>query len=883
MSDCFSSASELEQLRQELEILKQAKLDLEILLDIHTTHADAVEEQLHELNRQLQQNQARLQKQQQALSDLAQCQSIYSGDLATALQTITQTVTQTLNIERCSVCLYNRNRTVLRCRELYELTPQRHSTGYERLVMADSRYAQALESESAIAVDDANTDPRTQEFSACYLTPLGITSLLDVPIRLKGEVVGVLCTEQVGRLRHWRVEEENFVSTVAYLVSLAMEAGDRKRREQELQLLLTLTQSINAAPDFHSAIEVTLRQVCLATGWHYGEAWITSADRSVLEYSPIWYCLPSADPITYQAFEHFHQQSVALTLAPGVGLAGQIWQNCQPQWIPDVSEFRESFVRANLAQACGFKAGFGVPIIGTREGGMGEHLTPDAPPPVLAVLIFFILDSQLQDERLVELIAAVAMQLGTVIQQKLVSAELKALISAMPDFIMVCDRQGRCLKIAPNSPHLPLEAATEQIHHSLDQSLPAPTADLYHQSIQQALDQQTTVTLEYSLTHAGQKMWFAGSVTPLSEQTVLWVARDITQNKQAEVALRQAEEKYRSIFENAVEGIFQSTPAGYYLSVNQSLARIYGYESISELMTTLTDINQQLYVQPQRREEFITYMEAFNEVSDFESEVYRKDRSKIWISENVRSVRDPEGNILYYEGTVQDITARRQAEEELRYQRLQTERLLLNILPQPIAERLKDNPQTIADNFAEVTVLFADIVDFTKLSDEMSPTQLVNLLNGVFSAFDALADHYRLEKIKTIGDAYMAVGGLPQPRSDHADAIAEMALEMQQEITQFKRPDGKPLRLRIGINTGPVVAGVIGKKKFIYDLWGDTVNVASRMEAQGIIGGIQTTINTYKRLKNKYIFQQRGPIHIKGKGEMTTYCLMGKKIDLRIK
>jgi class 3 adenylate cyclase len=204
------------------------------------------------------------------------------------------------------------------------------------------------------------------------------------------------------------------------------------------------------------------------------------------------------------------------------------------------------------------------------------------------------------------------------------------------------------------------------------------------------------------------------------------------------------------------------------------------------------------------------------------------------------------------------------------------ERLLLNILPEAIAQRLKRGESTIADSFADVTVLFADIVNFTKLSANLSPAQLVEILNEIFSAFDELAEKYKLEKIKTIGDAYMVVGGLPTPRSDHAEAIANMALDMQKIIGQFRLQGNEPVQMRAGINTGAVEAGVIGTKKFTYDLWGDTVNTANRMESHGVAGKIQVTIATYERLKDKYIFEERGIIDVKGKGEMQTYFLMGR-------
>jgi len=216
--------------------------------------------------------------------------------------------------------------------------------------------------------------------------------------------------------------------------------------------------------------------------------------------------------------------------------------------------------------------------------------------------------------------------------------------------------------------------------------------------------------------------------------------------------------------------------------------------------------------------------------------------------------------------------------QQLQAEQERTERLLLSILPMPVAEKLKQGQQIIADSFADVTVLFADIVEFTKLSAHHTPIEIVSLLNHIFSAFDRLAQQHGVEKIKTIGDAYMAVGGLPIPRSNHAEAIAEMAIDMLDVVAQFQGDTYEPLTMRIGINTGPVVAGVIGTNKFIYDLWGDTVNIASRMESFGLASCIQVSSTTYNILQNKYSFKERGVIPIKGKGEMTTYLLTGRQI-----
>ncbi|WP_254174276.1 adenylate/guanylate cyclase domain-containing protein [Planktothrix pseudagardhii] len=219
---------------------------------------------------------------------------------------------------------------------------------------------------------------------------------------------------------------------------------------------------------------------------------------------------------------------------------------------------------------------------------------------------------------------------------------------------------------------------------------------------------------------------------------------------------------------------------------------------------------------------------------------------------------------------------------DLRLEKERSEQLLLNILPEAIAEQLKQDTKAIASAIEEVTILFADIVGFTPLSSKVPPIELVGVLNEMFSIFDNLAEQNGLEKIKTIGDAYMVVGGLPLPKPNHAEAIADMALGMQAAMSQFQAPlerfnIGSQFQIRIGINTGSVVAGVIGIKKFIYDLWGDAVNIASRMESSGEPGRIQVTEATYERIKDQYHFEKRGKISIKGKGEMTTYWLVGKK------
>lgn len=217
------------------------------------------------------------------------------------------------------------------------------------------------------------------------------------------------------------------------------------------------------------------------------------------------------------------------------------------------------------------------------------------------------------------------------------------------------------------------------------------------------------------------------------------------------------------------------------------------------------------------------------------------------------------------------------ATRELDAERLLSERLLLNVFPRSIAERLKQNTGTIADHFPEATVLFADICGFTPISARLTSDRVVQWLTEVFSVMDRLAEAHGLETIKTVGDAFMVASGLPDPRPDHAEAAAELALAIRDELAAHLAPDGEPLQVRIGVHTGPVVAGVIGTRKSTYDLWGDTVNTASRMESHGLGGAIHVSARTYERLRSRYQFEERGEVEVKGIGLMPTYFLTGRR------
>ncbi len=221
--------------------------------------------------------------------------------------------------------------------------------------------------------------------------------------------------------------------------------------------------------------------------------------------------------------------------------------------------------------------------------------------------------------------------------------------------------------------------------------------------------------------------------------------------------------------------------------------------------------------------------------------------------------------------------ARAEAAAEHEYER--SESLLVNILPATIADRLKSRPETvIADKFEAASILFADMAGFTARASETAPDDLVHFLNRVFTDFDRLVERHGLEKIKTTGDAYMVVSGVPVSRPDHAQALARLALEMRDVAMDLRDPHGRVVPIRIGISSGPVVAGVVGTRKFFYDVWGDAVNVASRMELTGAVGKIHVSQETYERLKEDFVLEDCGEIEVRGKGRMRTWFLVSKAL-----
>lgn len=404
---------------------------------------------------------------------------------------------------------------------------------------------------------------------------------------------------------------------------------------------------------------------------------------------------------------------------------------------------------------------------------------------------------------------------------------------------------------------------------------------------QAGLKSTLAIPIVYDETFYGALSFFSDHPKPPDNdvrQTLMTIGNQIgqfLQRKRAELALQESEDRYRDLFENATDLIQVVAADGEFLYVNRSWREALGYSEEEIQTLSLRDV-----FHPDCRDRCLAIVQGVlqkGKTSQIKADFITKDNRKLAV-EGSLNCRFVNGIPVATRAILRDVTQRLATEIALRYQQEQSERLLLNVLPARIASKLKREHSTIAEKFSNVTVLFADIVGFTQIAGQLSPIELVDLLNYLFSAFDMLTERHNLEKIKTIGDAYMAVAGLPRRQTNHAHNAARMALDMQQAVHQFNIKhdfplQGQPLKMRIGLHSGPVVAGVIGIKKFIYDLWGDTVNMASRMESQGEAGQIQVSEMTYHLIHRDFELEQRGTVQIKGRGEMKTYWLQGRKVQ----
>ena len=355
---------------------------------------------------------------------------------------------------------------------------------------------------------------------------------------------------------------------------------------------------------------------------------------------------------------------------------------------------------------------------------------------------------------------------------------------------------------------------------------------------------------------------------------------DISERKRAERKLRDSEERVRLLLDSTGEGIYGIDMDGNCTFANPACIALLGFDSTNELLGR--NMHELVHRtrgngQPYPMVDCQIY-QAFRqgEGVHVDDEVMWRSDGTSFPTEYWSYPMERDGHLVGSVLTFVDITERKQLEVKLRVEHDRAERLLLNVLPEEIARQLKERPgRTISEQFESVSVLFVDLVGFTPLAARLGPEHAVELLNEIFTAFDRLADRHHVEKIKTLGDGYMAVAGAPSPvpDEDHSVAIAEVALDMRQWIAEHGIREGWNLQLRIGINRGPAYGAIIGTNKFMYDMLGDTVNVAARMESSGEPGRIQVTKAVFEQLKDGYALEPRGLTDVKGKGQLETWFM----------
>ena len=386
--------------------------------------------------------------------------------------------------------------------------------------------------------------------------------------------------------------------------------------------------------------------------------------------------------------------------------------------------------------------------------------------------------------------------------------------------------------------------------------------------------------LEYRILRAdGEMRWIHDRAFPLADANgaiyrVVGVAQDITE-------LKESEDRFKQVTNTIDEVFWMTDPAkGQMLFISPAYERIWGRTCASVLDDPISFVEA---IHPDDRDRVIAaFPKQLEGTYDIEYRILRRDGSLRWIRDKAFPLSDTLGGVYRVVGAAQDITENKNLMRALELEKERSEHLLENILPKSIIDALKglegstpDPPRAplVARRIEQATVLFADLVGFTAFAGAREAEDVVEQLNHIVGVFDEVAERQGVEKIKTIGDCYMLAGGVPDRQDDHAERVACAALEMRAELARINEQRGQDFNIRVGIHSGPLVAGVIGTKKFVYDLWGDTVNVASRMESSGIAGEIQVSDDTRRLLDDRFVFEERGLVELKGKGAFRTHIL----------
>ncbi|HEY90117.1 MAG TPA: PAS domain S-box protein [Thermoflexia bacterium] len=640
---------------------------------------------------------------------------------------------------------------------------------------------------------------------------------------------------------------------------------ERRKIETEIRLLLTLTQNTGSAPDFAGALHTALHLIVVHTGWIFGEAWLPSADGAVLENSQTSY-YQGDDSATLGRFD---QNSRKFTFAPGKGLPGRVWLSGQPEWQRDISSLtRQVYHRVQYAIEAGLKAALGVPVLIEEE--------------LLAVLVFYMTEPRTEDQRLVELVTAVAAQLGATLRYKQSEETGRlqaAALNAAANGIVITDSNGTINWVNPAFTKLTGYAFEEAVGQNPrllqsgehDQAFfkelweKVVAGQPWHGEIVNRRQDGSLYTEEQTITPMRNKR---GEISHF-----IAIKQDITARKKAEEELR----KLSRAVEQSGSTIVITDLEGNIEFVNPAFTRITGYSAEEALGQNPRVLKSGKHPPELYRELWDTITRG--EVWQGEMINRKKNGDLYWETATISPVKDEKGQTTHYLAVKDDITSRKEFEAALAQEQQKSAALLHNVLPAGIIAEIKERGQVAPVSFECVSIMFTDFANFTSTAEQLSPQELVDDLHYYFSFFDTVIEKYGLEKIKTIGDSYMCAGGVPFPNETHAVDIVRAALEIAaftQRDKETRQQHGRhDWKIRIGISSGPVVAGIVGQKKYAYDLWGDTVVIAARMESSGEIGRVNISAGTYALVKEQFDCEYRGKVFAKHKGQVEMYFVNG--------
>ncbi len=635
----------------------------------------------------------------------------------------------------------------------------------------------------------------------------------------------------------------------------------RKRQEAVLKLITVIVHAISAAPNMQEALHTALELIVENTGWIFGEAWLLDRTGHYLINSNASYARQEyAEKLA--AFDGVSQK---YRVVPNMGLPGRVWVSQKPEWQKDITSLDEkAYFRLKYAVEANLKAALGIPVI--------------ADETVIAVLIFYMDEVREADAEIIEILSTSARQFGATLRAKQ-TEEIRRLqsaaLEASANGIVITDTDGNITWANPAYSRLTGYKVEEVIGRNprILKSGKHPKS-FYENLWKTILSGQSWHGEMINRRSDGTLYHEEQTITPTRDESgnithFIAIKQDITARKRAEEELR----KLARAVEQSGHAIIITDLEGNIEFVNPAFTTITGYTP-EEVLGKNTNILRSGKHNPAFYRN-LWEMISRGEVWHGELINRRKDGTLYWESATISPIFDKEGNTTHYLAVKEDISARKAIEESLRLEKERSDALLRNIFPEKVVAEIKATGTATPTLYEQASIMFADFKNFTKTAEQLPPQELIDLVAHYFSAFDAIVEKYGVEKLKTIGDNYMCAGGLPEPSPTHAEDLARAALEMLafvEEEKRKRRQQGLPFwDIRIGISSGPVVAGVVGQKKYAYDVWGDTVVMAARMEASGEVGKVNVSRSTYELLRDKFECTYRGVVSVKHKGEVDMY------------